>query len=522
MRFAAFVGLVAICCGFFAAPSGAAPREDLVLAIGGEPETGFDPVLGWGAYGHPLFQSTLLRRDAGLASQPDLATRWSLSEDRLTWTVTIRPDARFSDDTPLTAEDVAFTFNTARDAAGAIDLSMLEAATAVDAETVTFRLREPAISFTEFFHTLGIVPAASYGPGYARQPVGSGPYRLVSWSEGEQLIVERNPLYYGPAPAFRQLTFLFTGEDGALAAARAGAVDIASVPGMLAGVVPEGFRRQEVRSVDNRGISLPMQAPGKTTPDGLPIGNAVTVDDAIRHAIDMGIDRQVLVEVALGGFGSPATGPADGLPWGNADEAVAYDAQAAARLLDEAGWLAGTGGIRVKDGLRASIPLYYPAGDSTRQILSETVATLVRPLGIEMRPQGAPWSAIRRVMHSEPVMFGFGSHSPFEVYSLYHSSLAGRGYMNPTFYANATVDGHLDAAQAAPGMEASYPHWRAAAFDGDTGYGSRGDAAYAWLVNLTHVYLVGACLDIGEAQIEPHGHGWPITAGIAGWRWTCD
>lgn len=522
MRFAAFLGLVAICCGVISPPAAAATRDNLVLAIGGEPETGFDPVLGWGAYGHPLFQSTLLRRDAKLVSQPDIATRWSLSDDKLTWTVAIRPDIRFSDDTPLTAEDVAFTFNTARDAAGALDLSVLEAANAVDATTVTFRLRRPAITFTEFFHTLGIVPAASYGPDYARHPVGSGPYRLVSWSEGEQLIVTRNPLYYGQAPAFRQLTFLFTGEDGALAAARAGAVDMASVPGMLADIVPEGFRREEVRSVDNRGISLPMQTPGTTTQDGLPIGNAVTADAAIRHAIDIGIDRQILAQVALGGFGSPATGPADGLPWGNADEAAIHDPEAAARLLDEAGWQAGADGIRMKDGLRASVPLYYPAGDRTRQLLSETAAALVQPLGIEMRPQGAPWSALRRIMHSEPVMFGFGSHSPFEVYSLYHSSLAGRGYMNPTYYANATVDGHLDAAEASASMEDSYPHWRAAAFDGTTGFGSRGDAAYAWLVNLTHVYLVGACLDIGQPQIEPHGHGWPITAGIAGWRWTCD
>jgi peptide/nickel transport system substrate-binding protein len=49
----------------------------------------------------------------------------------------------------------------------------------------------------------------------------------------------------------------------------------------------------------------------------------------------------------------------------------------------------------------------------------------------------------------------------------------------------------------------------------------RGDAAWAWLVNLDHVYFVDSCLNTGRLQVEPHGHGWPITAGILNWRWTC-
>ena len=91
-----------------------AKAPDLVLAIGGEPETGFDPLLGWGGYGNPLFQSTLLKRGLDLSTQADLATDWTLSQDRLTWTVTIRRDAKFSDGTPVTARDVAFTFKTAK------------------------------------------------------------------------------------------------------------------------------------------------------------------------------------------------------------------------------------------------------------------------------------------------------------------------------------------------------------------------------------------------------------------------
>ncbi len=64
--------------------------------------------------------------------------------------------------------------------------------------------------------------------------------------------------------------------------------------------------------------------------------------------------------------------------------------------------------------------------------------------------------------------------------------------------------------------------WQAAQWDGDRGFTAQGDAAWAWLVNLNHTYFVSDCLAIGQPQVEPHGHGWPITANIAEWTWTCN
>lgn len=501
----------------------AAPPQELVLAIGGEPETGYDPLLGWGRYGHPLFQSTLLTRNAALETQPELATDWTLSEDRLSWTFTLRDDARFSDGSELSAADVAFTFNEAARAGGALDLTMFERAEALDRTRVEIRLKQPWITFTENFYTLGIVPESRYGAGYARNPIGSGPYKMVSWVEGEQLIVERNASYYGAAPAFGKITFLFTAEDTSLAAAQAGAVDLLSVPAALADMAPPGFRQVVVGSVDNRGIVFPMLPNDDRRNDqGQLLGNAVTSDRAIRQAINLGIDRDLLVDVALFGHGTPAHGPADGLPWSNPQAATPYDLEAAKTVLDTAGWLAGDDGVRFKNGIRAAFPLNYPAGDSTRQALATTVAELVKPLGIAASPAGRSWQEIERVMHSEPVLFGWGSHSPLEVYSLYESRLGGVDYYNAGYFANDTVDQHLAMAQAAPSLEASYPHWQRAEWDGSTGFGAKGEAGWAWLVNLDHIYYVRDCLDLGATQIEPHGHGWPITASLPSWTWTCD
>ncbi len=499
----------------------AAPRTELILAIGGEPDTGYDPLLGWGRYGHPLFHSTLLKRDAGLATVPDLATEWTLSEDRLTWTIRIRTDIAFSDGTPLTAHDVAFTFTEAARAGGALDLTVLSRATAIDESTVELQLARPWITFAETFYTLGIVPAATYAPGYARQPIGSGPYRLVSWVEGEQLIVEANPHYRGAVP-FPKLTFVFTDEDTSLAAAHAGKVDLVAVPAASAGSPPTGFRQVVVRSVDNRGITFPIPAPGSSTARGAPVGNAVTSDAALRRAINLGIDRDLLVEVALQGHGTPAYGPADGLAWSNPDAAVGHDPEAARALLDAAGWLPGPDGVRVRDGIRAAFPINYPASDSTRQALSATLAELLKPLGIEATATGLSWDQIERVMHAEPVMFGWGSHSPLEVYSLHETSYGGVDFYNAGYFSSAAVDAHLAAAQGAESLEASFRHWQDAEWDGTTGYGPRGEAGWAWLVNLDHIYYVSDCLDIGPTQTEPHGHGWPITALIEQWAWTCD
>ena len=94
-----------------------------------EPSSGFDPAYGWGAGEHvhePLIQSTLVRTNTELEIENDLATEYGCSEDGLTWTVKLREDVTFSDGEPLTAEDVAFTYNTCRSVSSVNDFTMLK------------------------------------------------------------------------------------------------------------------------------------------------------------------------------------------------------------------------------------------------------------------------------------------------------------------------------------------------------------------------------------------------------------
>jgi peptide/nickel transport system substrate-binding protein len=503
-----------------------AAKDTLVLAVGGESAEGYDPVLGWGVYGNPLFQSTLLKRDAKLQIIPDLAETWSLSDDRTTWTVTIRKDAVFSDGTPLRASDVAFTFNKALVAGGNIDLTPLDRAEATGDFTLTLTLKEPDITFMQHMITLGIVPEKGYTPQYGRNPVGSGPYRLVRWDEGQQMIVEANDLYYGEKPAIKRLVFLFSDEDAALAAARAGQADVLGVPSNLAGQTIPGMRLHVVRSVDNRGLMFPtVPDEGKTTPKGLRIGNTVTADPAIRKAVNYAINRELLVSGVLDGFGNPAFGVVDNLPWDN--PAIRFkdnDPDKAGAILDAAGWKDGDGdGIREKNGLKAEFTIVYNAKDSLRQGLALAVSDMLRPVGINAVPRGENWDRIKtELTHSNVVVYGFGDHSPLEMYKLYHTPGPEPMYWNAGFYSNPVVDGYLEQARAAESFEASLPLWQKAQWDGTTGFTTPGDAAWAWMVNLDHTYFVNSCLDVGESQMEPHGHGWPITTNIHQWKWICN
>jgi peptide/nickel transport system substrate-binding protein len=502
----------------------AAPTE-LRLAIGGESEDGYDPTLGWGRYGSPLFQSTLLARNANLDVVPDLATDYSVSDDGLVWTVDIRTDARFSDGEPVTAQDVAYTFTTASESGGLTDVTALAEAVAMDEDTVELRLERPQSTFVNRLVSLGIVPEHAHGADYARNPVGSGPFQLVQWDEGQQLIVERNDDYYGTKPAFERIVFQFTGEDASIAAASAGQVDMAAVPSQLAATDIAGMRLVPVTSVDNRGIMFPnVPESGRTTDDGQPIGNDVTSDRAVRQAVNYAVDREALVEGVLEGYGSPATGPVDGLPWYEPKSAIEdADPERAEDLLEGAGWVDSDGdGVREKDGVPAAFTLIYPAADTLRQGLALAVVDMLAPIGIDVTASGESWDVIDQRLHTDAVLFGWGSHDPAEMYNLYSSTQAGVEYWNPGFYSNPEVDAHLEAALTATDEESAIAHWRAAQYDGEgQGFGATGDAAWAWLVNVEHTYFVDECLDLGSPQIEPHGHGWPITAGIMGWQWDC-
>ncbi|MET3317861.1 UNVERIFIED_ORG: peptide/nickel transport system substrate-binding protein [Peribacillus simplex] len=497
-------------------------KDELVMAFGSEPEAGFDPTTGWGRYGSPLFQSTLLKRDNKLNIVNDIATSYKVNEDGKVWTVILRKDVKFSDGQPLTADDVVFTFETATKNGSVVDLNGMDKVEAMDDYTVKFTLKEPQSTFVNSLVGTGIVPKHAYGADYAENPIGSGPYQLVQWDKGQQLIIKANPEYYDKKPYFKKITFLFLNEDASFAAAQAGKVDLAYIPAAFSNQEVPGMRLESVKTVDNRGIVFPFIKSGDFTEDGLPIGNDVTADPAIRHAINIGVDRKALVDGVLEGRGTPAYTSVDGLPWWNPDTVIKdADLDGARKLLKEAGWKDTDGdGILEKDSLKAEFTLYYLASDAIRQSLAISVADMIEPLGIHIKLEGGSWDIIEKKMYSNAVLLGWGSHDPHEMYNIYSSKFAGVDYYNTGFYQNKTVDDYFEKALRATSETEAIEFWKKAQWDGTTGLSANGDAPWAWLVNIDHLYLVKDGLDIGEQRIHVHGHGWPATDNIVEWKWT--
>lgn len=496
-------------------------KKELVLALGSEPDGGFDPINGWGRYGSPLFQSTLLKRDQDMNIINDLATGYEVSEDGLTWTVSIREDAKFSDGQPLTSEDVVFTFEKLMESSSTVDLTFVDSVTSKSDYSLEFKLKSPRSTFISNLIATGIVPKKSYTSEYYQNPIGSGPLVLVQWDKGQQIIVKPNENYYGQKPNFDKITFLFLEEDAAFAAAKAGQLDMTAIPPSYASQKIEGMKLTEVSSVDNRGIMFPTVKSGEADADSNPIGNDVTSDLAIRQAINVALDRQAIVDGVLEGYGTKAYSICDKMPWWNEETVTTdNDVDLAKKILADGGWIDADGdGILEKDNIKAEFNLVYPSGDQLRQSLAMVVADMVKPIGINIVIEAKTWDEIEAVLHKDAILMGWGSQDPLEMYNVYSSKMKGVEWYNPGYYENQKVDKYMEKALQARSEEEANEYWKKAQWDGETGLSGKGDIPWVWLVNRSHLYLVNDKLDIGKQQIQPHGHGWPLTSNIEQWKW---
>ncbi|MCQ2970935.1 MAG: ABC transporter substrate-binding protein [archaeon] len=508
--------LIAIVGGAILIGGSSTERADNELIVaayshGGEPEAGFDPILGWNYYSEPLIQSTLLKMTRGMKYENDLAKSWEANSDFTEYTVKIRDDVKFTDNTTLDAEDVAFTYNEAKKSGASLDLSSMENATAVDKQTIKFELNRPDSTFVDKFAYIGIVPSDSYNnETYGANPIGSGPFKFVQWDKGQQVILEKNPDYYGKEIKFDKLTILFEQNEAAFNAAKNKEVDIAAVPLSYANETVDGYNMHLMDTIDVRGLSLPVQNnTGKLSEDGNPIGNNITADKSIREALNYGINRTAICKGALNGIGVPNyDGIAHLLPWANNESAIDDgDVDKAKDILEKGGWKDTDGdGIVEKDGKKASINVYYSSNAPERQAIAVTIAEEAKEFGIEVNATGSNWDEMDKIKNTDPVVWGFGSTDPSTMWSEYYSDQATVGYNNPALINNSAVDKHIDNAMKSD-RESSYAEWSAVSWDGQTGISPKGDAAWLWVGEIKYGYFVDESLDISNNTelIQPHG-----------------
>jgi len=492
-------------------------KDELVISVGAESTTGYDPCTGASTY---LFFSGLLGFDKECNVVNDLAANYNVSNDGLSYTFTLRDDVKFSDGTPVKPEDVVFTYNTAKKSGSIVDLSVIKSIAAPDNKTIVFTLEKPYSVFLNIVAGIGIVPEHAYGPQFSENPVGSGPFILTQWDKGQQMILIPNPYFYGTKPFFKKVTILFLAEDAVLAAAQSGKLDIAMINPQFTNQTAAGMNLIALRTVDNRGINLPCVPESKDSAGRL-VGNDITSDAVIRKALNIGVSRKQIIKDALNGYGTPAYSVCDTQPWWNPETAIEDGRiQEACDMLEKAGWKDTDGdGIREKEGKKAEFTVYGRTDDLQRYTLAVALSNQAKPLGINIKAEAKGWTEAKNSSLSTPVVFGYGSYSPIQIFYSFHSSNIGVGTNNPASYHNPQVDEYINQALSATDKEESMKYWKLAQWDGKTGFGANGDAPWLWIVNIQHIYFINNKLDIGTQRVHPHGHGWSIVQNVNEWTW---
>ncbi|WP_458453848.1 ABC transporter substrate-binding protein [Methanobrevibacter sp.] len=527
---AAIAVVLVVIVGAFAFMGGSSDSDPTHLTVAAhsnikEPEAGFNPLTGWGC-GHqnynPLVQSCLFKTDKNGEIVPDIAKDYKISDDGKTWTVNIRDDIVFSDNSTLDAEDVAFTFNTARATESDLDLTNIEDVKATDKDTIEFKLVEPRSTFIYDLRYVGIVPSDTYNnETYGEAPIGSGPYVLDHWDKGQQAIFKINDNYYGDKPYFTQITLLFPEESTWLELAKSGDLDVVPVATSALNQTVDGYQFVEKSAGRAQGVSFPyLPDTGDVSPGGYKIGNNVTADKAIRQALNVGVDRQAMCDEIFAGHATPEYTSVDTRDYANNDAKVQDgDVDAAKQILKEGGWTDTDGdGIVEKDGVKASFDLYYPPDYLDRQSLSTVFAEQAKEIGIEVNLQGADWDTIYANMYSSAALMQQTSPDPYKsIYQQYHSKEADDFYMNPGLYNNSESDALMEQAMAASDFSQADSLWSQSANVNGGGWGPAGDAPFAWLVNYDYNYFIKDGIDIGE---QPDGLGNDILINVVDWTRT--
>ena len=392
--------VAAVATGIFVA--GATPQDDrLVLTVGLTQDLDSPNVtVGVLVSSYELWNlqyATLTDKAAeDFETIPGLAESWEGSEDGLTWTYTLRPDLKWSDGEPLTAEDIVYTINRSRreqwlnHSATVANLK----AEAPDERTVviTSEVPDPKLPTMDVYivpkHIYEKVPADELSKYDARDGVGSGPFTLTEWKKGQFWRMEANPNYWGEKPEIDEVVFrVFRNAAAMVAALRQGELDAAhDVPSQAfqqldseEGIVPvEGHQGGFDELAINAG-----HAYGKPHP--------AAMDFQVRQAIAHAIDKETIVERVLAGIGTPATtmSPSanpDWIPELSEEEIYEFDLEKAKSILEEAGYRDTDGdGIReMPNGGRPLVFRYALRSESdVAQPIAEFVRGWLREIGID-------------------------------------------------------------------------------------------------------------------------------------------
>lgn len=325
---------------------------------------------------------------------PGLAESWQVSSDAKTYTFKLRRGVKWQDGADLTSADVAFTYTKLSDPkSGSAYATLIPAVERVDTPdplTAVIRLREPGPSFLAWTW-LGILPKHIWekedlkGSEYNRKPVGSGPFRLVSWAKGDSMVFEANPIYFKGRPSIDRVILKVVPDlNVAFAALERGELDSFVFRGLVGGVpwpIVERLKKNPAFVVNEFPVSSIQNV-------HFYMENPVLRNLKVRQALAHAIDRQAVINNVLFGKGVIINNPVVSLTFGTelynpSVRQYEHDPAKANRLLDEAGYPRGASGTR--------FPLAIYGTPGARAKMNELIRENLRAVGIETTMENYEW-----------------------------------------------------------------------------------------------------------------------------------
>lgn len=433
--------------------AGVSPGQDLIIAIGAEPEN-LDPLKMMSSPAATISEhivESLIYLDVDGTLQPGLAESWEPAEDGLSWDLKLREGVEFHDGTPFNAAAVKYNLdrfigfsNPDQKAVFAFLLSEVREVEAVEDHLVRIHLNRPfapiASHLSHSFismHSPASLEALAEGA-FVEAPVGTGPFMFKSWSRGQEIVMTKNENYWGGAPRLDTVTFKFVPDAGS----RVMMLETGEVHAIMA-VPPTEIARLE--NVD--GVDVVRQTSVRVIYLGFNQEREPFKDVRVRQALNYAIDKETLINTIFQGVGKPSTAPVVPAIFGYTEVGpYEYNVEKAKELLAAAGYA---------DGFE--ITLFHPTGrypqDAT---VAVAVQAMLAEVGVTAKLETREWGTYLSTVIVPPeeaqhdmFMLGWGTmtlDADYGLYALFHSSQWPPAN-NVSYYSNPEVDALLDQAR---------------------------------------------------------------------------
>ena len=411
-----------------------------------------------------LIYSGLVRYDKNLNPEGDLAESWTFSDDCRRLTFRLRPNVRWHDGQPLTADDVVFTWKTITDAkvpspykADYMDVERVEAE---GPSVVNVYYRQPYAKALTSWSTW-ILPRhllesfvrdgrIREAPQNWNAPVGTGPYRFVSRRAGERIVLVANPDYWEGRPNLSRVVYrVIPSQATTFLELKAKGVDSAALTALQ-------YKRQTDYPAFKQAFAKFHYPSSSYTYFGFNLKDPRFADRRVRQAFAHAINKRELIDGVILGMGREATGPYKPGTWAYTDQVKTYpyDMQKAQALLAEAGWKErNSDGILMKAGRPFTFEILTNQGNDERKKIAEILQAQLRELGVGVEIRIIEWAALLkehiRKRNFEAIVLGWGIGIDPDQYVIWHSSQSAPDQMNAIGYANPAADAALEGGRMA-------------------------------------------------------------------------